>query len=874
MFQIIIWWLMIQLIGWLALPIAFRVFRWLPDRGYTFTKSVGLLLTGYFVWMGASTRLLRNDLGGVYGGLLLLGAISLGVSLSQRRSGKSDSLRDFLRSHLALIFSVETLFTLALILWIILRAYDPDKVMNAGGEKFMEMAFLNGILNSPSFPPLDPWMSGFGISYYYFGYVMMAALTRLSGAAAGVAFNIYDALLFALTVTGVFGVVYNLVAGSHKARKVSNSNEAISYGLFGALLVVLMGNLEGLLESLYTSGLLPESFWRWINIPGLLGNPVTGSWVPGSGLGWWWWRGSRVIQDFDLARNPINASPITEFPFFSFLLGDNHPHVLALPFVLLCIALGLNLLRMVAARLAGDDGNLPAKWWHPVQRAFGGNWLMFGFYALSLGSLGFLNTWDMPIYIGLVVLAYAAAVYVRTRRLDWDLALASLALLLSLGIAAVGLYLLFYLSFSSQAGGILPYVFPPTRLPQFLVIFGPFVFILAWFLLVYLRKSSQKLPEMNFWKSLAANWLKVALACVILFALIFTAILLSETGRQLAQGGAADSTVLAALGGLSLSEAIQVILVDRLSDPWLFLLLSLLIGLTLANLVQYRRTEENETGPESEPPDLQAIFSFLMILTGLVLTFSTEFAYLRDSFGVRMNTVFKFYYQGWILLGIGSAYGVWWLLHEGRPILGRFGSWLFVSGTIVLVAGGLVYTVMAFDSRAANFQSEASIDGTATLRRNNPDDFAAIDWLHSQLLLNEIASPGEVPVILEAPTKPFASYVYEGRISAFSGLPTVLGWYGHEGQWRGSYVEQGLREPDIASIYTTGDAQLALDLLHKWNVSYVIFSPIEQRYIQDQCSSGGRACNLTRATRKFESSLTPVFQQGELIIYSVPPQVK
>ncbi len=86
MFDVLIWWLMIQLIGWLALPVAFRVFRWLPDRGYTFAKSVGLLLTGYFVWLGASTRLLRNDLGGVYGGLLLLGGIALALSLARRRS--------------------------------------------------------------------------------------------------------------------------------------------------------------------------------------------------------------------------------------------------------------------------------------------------------------------------------------------------------------------------------------------------------------------------------------------------------------------------------------------------------------------------------------------------------------------------------------------------------------------------------------------------------------------------------------------------------------------------------------------------------------------------------------------------------------------
>ncbi len=471
-------------------------------------------------------------------------------------------------------------------------------------------------------------------------------------------------------------------------------------------------------------------------------------------------------------------------------------------------------------------------------------------------------------------------------------------MLIALGAAAIGLYLLFYLSFSSQAGGILPYVFPPTRLPQYLIIFGPFIFILAWYLPAFLAETSRR-SELSFWKSLLANWLKVLLACLVLLALIFGLILLSATGRQLAQGSLGNSAILAALGGLSLSEAIRTILLDRLSDPWLFLLLTLLIGLALAGLLQFRRPGKDESSLESEAPappanlqpdlqselqadpqadlqadpqaDLQTIFSLLMILAGLALTLSTEFVYLRDSFGVRMNTVFKFYYQGWILLGIASAYGVWWLLNAGRPRLERIARLLFAGGTVILIAGGLVYSVMAYDSRAANFQSTPNLDGLATLRRNHPDDFAAIDWLHSRFSIDQFASPGEVPVILEAPTKPFASYVYEGRISAFTGLPTVLGWYGHEGQWRGNYVEQGLREPDIATIYTTGDAQLALDLLHKWNVSYVIFSPLEQAYIQEQCSSGTRACNLTRATRKFETSLTPVFQQGEMTIYRVPP---
>ena len=138
----------------------------------------------------------------------------------------------------------------------------------------MEIAFQNAILRSEHFPPLDPWLSGFGISYYYFGYVMMAMLTRLSGAVSGVAFDLYDALLFALTMIGSFGVVYNLVAYTIQKRHKEGepappSGPPLAAGVLGGLLVTVMGNLEGVLESLHASGILPDSFWAWIDIPGL-----------------------------------------------------------------------------------------------------------------------------------------------------------------------------------------------------------------------------------------------------------------------------------------------------------------------------------------------------------------------------------------------------------------------------------------------------------------------------------------------------------------------------------------------------------------------------------------------------------------------------
>src|SRR4030043_130680 len=316
MIQILVWWLIMQVFGWLALPTAMRIFRWLPDHGYTFTKALGLLLTSYFLWVGASTGLLNNDLGGILFSVLLLAAISTWFYLRNKAAVIPD-IRSFLHDKWKLVVTVEVLFTLALVGWAVLRAYAPFKIDSAGGEKFMETAFQNAILRSERFPPLDPWLSNFGISYYYFGYVMLAMLTRLSGAVSGVAFDLYDSLLFALTLIGSFGIVYNLVAFTLQRRHKGDEaappeGPPLAAGVLGGLLVTLMGNLEGVLEALHAWGVLPDSFWSWIDIPGLAQAPVINSWYPGD-VFLWWWRGSRVLEDKKFKRQNMGVKPIDVF---------------------------------------------------------------------------------------------------------------------------------------------------------------------------------------------------------------------------------------------------------------------------------------------------------------------------------------------------------------------------------------------------------------------------------------------------------------------------------------------------------------------------------------------------------------------------------
>ncbi len=885
MIQILVWWLIMQVLGWLTLPTAMRIFRWLPDRGYAFSKALGLLLVSYFLWVGASTTLLNNDLGGILFSVLLLAAISAWFYLRCKGSLIPD-IRSFIKEKIKLVVTVEVLFALALVGWAMLRAFAPFKIEAAGGEKFMESAFQNAILRSEHFPPLDPWLSGFAISYYYFGYVMMAMLTHFSGAVSGVAFDLYDSLLFALTLVGSFGVVYNLVAFTLKSRHQEGDTPAragppVAAGVLGGLLVTIMGNLEGVLESLHASGVLPNGFWNWIDIPGLAQSTVTGSWYPGN-IFLWWWHASRVLADKDFFGQNIGVQPIDEFPAFSFILGDNHPHVLALPFVLLAIGLALNYFvrqiqkgRNVPVETPDNEPPAVHAWWNPVAFALDNDWLLFVFSALILGSLGFLNTWDLPIYLGLVVLVYGLGVVMVSGRFDRETILRCVMLGLGLGLLSGLLYIFFYLSFSSQAAGILPYVFPPTRLPQYLVMFGSFIFLLTCFLTISLHKQGEERGKV--WKSAFTWWWRILAICVGLFLLIMLLIAVALFILNPAPNSSLAATLSMVLGGMSMGEAIVTSAIARLRDPWLMLVLSALLALVLANVGSILRKRSIASDSRAEPVDSPPVvnadaFVYLLILTGLALTLIVEFLYLRDSFGVRMNTVFKFYYQGWVMMGLASAYGIWWVLDRLEKPIGRV---LFTVGATLFIALGMVYTLMAIPSRAGGFISPANLDGSSAIAQANPDDWAAIQWLDANA--EQGLPAGSVPVILEAPSVTISgtsyaggSYHYEGRISTFTGFPTLLGWAYHESQWRGNYAEQALREPDIATMYSATNGQTMLDLLRKYNVSYVILGRSEMNYINSLCSLPEWRCTQTMALRKFDLMLQPVFSQGQVKIYKVP----
>jgi YYY domain-containing protein len=740
----------------------------------------------------------------------------------------------WLRRQRALILSVELLFAVAFLGWTAFRAYNPDI---AATEKPMEFAFINGVLGSDLFPPQDPWLSGYAISYYYFGYVMLGLLIRLTGTVSAVGFNLGMALWFALTLIGAFGVVYDMVSAARAADR--GRAAPIGFGLLGALFVGVAGNLEAVVELAYHRRLVPEAWIRWLDIKNLADAPPSAEWP---NQFWWWWRASRVIHDRSLAGDSVEV--IDEFPFFSFLLGDLHPHVLGLPFVLLAIALALH----VTLGGYGSPSGVAEGWRRriPVIDLVGMGVPGLLLTAVLLGALGFLNTWDYPIYVALLAASVAVVAALR-RGLSWGVI--GGALLSGLVVAVVGwlAYLPFYVGFQSQFGGVLPNLLYPSRFSQFFVMFGPFLVAAAFFLWLLSRETPG-------WARSFLRTLPVALLTPILVAgIVMLGLLGLPQGQEYARGVLSDPAFQAAFGGNAPADLVAGAARLRIATPWTYLVLALLLawaaGIWLAAL---RRPGDER------PPHLRSVedarrgatdlFTVTLIGLALVLTLSVEFVYLRDLFTTRMNTVFKFYYQAWIVLALAAAYGLSRLSARETPVWIKAPA---IATVGALILAGLVYPLAATPEKADRFRGEPTLDGLAYLRNGNPADAAAVDWLRANV-------PPDA-VVVEASGGSYSSEG-AGRVSMSTGNPTLLGWDFHERQWRGDAYDEAVagRIEALDAIYRYAGPEELQAVLDRWGARFVYVGALERgKYGMDDASLS----RLDRALRR-------VYEGDGVIIYA------
>jgi YYY domain-containing protein len=271
----------------------------------------------------------------------------------------------------------------------------------------------------------------------------------------------------------------------------------------------------------------------------------------------------------------------------------------------------------------------------------------------------------------------------------------------------------------------------------------------------------------------------------------------------------------ASLGGL-----LRLVTRVRVDSPWTYLILAVLLAWVVGSIWVRFRHDTGEAfvkGRVTPMPVAIDLFALLLIFIALALTLIPEFIYLRDLFGNRMNTVFKFYYQAWVLLALASAYALSRLAEASSPAVLRIPA---LGLSALLVLGGLWYPLSAIPSKADNFRGAPTLDGLAFMRRDNPAETAAIDWLRTSLRRDA--------VVLEAAG---GSYSAEGRVSMATGNPTLLGWDFHERQWRGNegYDELAAMRPAVIDqIYRSAQAEQLPAILEQWGVDYVYIGSLER----------------------------------------------
>lgn len=321
---VLTWWIWILGLTALFLPLTTLLFRSFVDRGYIFAKTLGIILISYTSFLFGVLHILQFDRISLFA-ITSFPLIIYAILLS-KKPGLTKNLKNYLKKiseHKKIFLLEEGLFLIGLLFLSYIRAFVPDI---HGLEKYMDFGFINSIGRATYFPPKDMWLPPEPINYYYFGHLVTAVLTKLTGIPSYLSYNLMLATIFSLCLVSGFSLGGNLLAYLN-GIKTFFSKRVLIAAVIAALLLTLGGNLH----TIYTfftpyENEKPVPPWQLEFSPNTYPNA------------YWYPNATRYIHN-----------TIHEFPIYSWTVADLHGHVLDIPFVLLTIALLLTLFQQSAA---------------------------------------------------------------------------------------------------------------------------------------------------------------------------------------------------------------------------------------------------------------------------------------------------------------------------------------------------------------------------------------------------------------------------------------------------------------------------------------------------------------------------------------------
>ena len=793
----IAWYLLIFLIGLICLPMIFWLFKGLPDRGYALGRMFGLVTVSWLAWILGSLSWMTFTSTTI---LLCLALVLLGnliVVFRQRQM-----LADFIRSQWKYILTAEIIHLVLFALFLNIRLGNPD-LWNPwlGGEKPMDFAYFNAVLKAVYFPPENPWFSGHYLNYYYYGYVIAAIPTKLLGIVPSMAFNLILPAWFAMTGCGLFCLGYNLTAGLRQkdANKPlhdgiqeqtlqSGWRKGLPYyaGIMAVVAVLILGNLFEM-----------RNFWQYL--PEVVQfnqeNPsvserasaalaggvqvLTGqSQLPGANSRWYF-EASRPI----LHNGP--DTPIAEFPYFTFLYGDLHAHLLTMPFY----ALALGWMLALFLRPLKDRG-----WLERLVFLLAGG-LLTGLFRAS-------HTWDFPTYLGLALLVFAVTAWHETNGMDRKETIQRTILYaLIFTVSALVFYWPFSEWFKTEYVSIEWWNGARTPFTDYLTVFGLSLFVILSLMIQSL------IPE---FKAFYRYWV-------------------STSGD-----GLVSRTHFKFYGGLFLVLGVIILL-------WSFNFQVLAFGLPLLSIIFYLAFFK--PGQSSIRKMAWILFGI-----GLALTLMVELIVLKGDSG-RQNMVFRYYNEAWYFFGIGLSLALVDMLPgmAGWPRQVRY-VWLpaLVILFACALSYPLTATQAKINDRWPDIQNPShALDGALFMKGESGDtsgqapafyndegrqlnlaeDYQAIRYMQEKITGS--------PVIVEGHT---SEYRWGSRFSIYTGLPTVIGWSWHVRQHNslldGAIIEKRIEE--VNRFYNTTDMADTETFLTHYRVKYIVIGDLERAYYDPQ----------------------------------------
>lgn len=470
---------------------------------------------------------------------------------------------------------------------------------------------------------------------------------------------------------------------------------------------------------------------------------------------------------------PNNSNEINEFPYFTFIFGDLHAHMIALPITFLALT-------WLMGEVFAAGRVRRATWVVIAATALGG---------LSIGILRATNTWDWITYLLLGMAGLPFAILLRRDKLTRANLTAWIAQVAWL-FAAQWLAALPFMAFHATAySSVKAFLGNKTPIWAFFTMHGTFLFV-AISLLVW---QTARLLRAIYLRDLAGKFLPFALVV----------------------GGGVGVLLI----GLFMAVVpLRIALID-MPIP-LALILVPLIAWSVALFFTPGQTREWQV-------------LYVLIGAALAIALGVEIVVLDGDIG-RQNTFFKFYMQVWLMLSVAGGVGLAWLIYSAwRWRSAVRSAWLFTAALLLSIAA--LFPIMSTQGKnAMRMAPEAprTLDGNAYMAYATyfegsqavplSRDLAMIRWLQENVQ--------GTPTILEAHQYP-SEYKYNSRIAINTGLPTVLGWRFHQQQQRTLDPLPNLviqRQANVTALYNTTDIGTAWELLRFYKVRYIIVGELER----------------------------------------------